>query len=73
LPEPYEIQFVHDEKIKNEIQRSAEAFIQNAASLLCSELKLTSSNKEMIKSFKINPDTFVQMCMQLAYYQLHKK
>mgnify|MGYP000309551112 CR=1 FL=1 len=25
------------------------------------------------KTFKVNPDTFSQMIMQLAYYQLHKK
>ncbi len=73
LPAPTEIRFVYDEKIKGEIQRSTDLFNRNANSLLCSELKLKNCNKEMIKSFKTNPDTFVQMCMQLAYYQLHKK
>ena len=29
--------------------------------------------KYHIKAFRIHPDTFVQMSIQLAYYQLHKR
>ena len=29
--------------------------------------------KGFIKPFKIHPDTFVQMAIQLAYYKLHGK
>lgn len=41
--------------------------------MLSKECKIVNCNKEMIKTFRINPDTFAQMCMQLAYYQLHRK
>jgi hypothetical protein len=37
------------------------------------EFLIKRCNKEIIKSFKINPDTFTQVCMQLAYFQLHNK
>lgn len=29
--------------------------------------------KEFIKPFKIHPDTFVQLALQLTYYKLHGK
>lgn len=35
--------------------------------------RIKGSNKDLIKTFKINPDTFTQVCMQLAYYQIHNK
>lgn len=73
IPEPQEIHFVYDTKIENEIKKCTELFNRNAGEILCKEVKLVNCNKEMIKTFKTNPDTFVQMCMQLAYYQVHKK
>lgn len=30
-------------------------------------------DKEKLKSYGVNPDTTIQMCLQLAYYQLHNK
>lgn len=41
--------------------------------LECKNLILSSCTKDQLKSYRINPDTFTQMCMQLAYYQLHNK
>ena len=29
--------------------------------------------KDALVAAKVNPDTFVQMCIQLAYIKLHKK
>ena len=29
--------------------------------------------KDGLIQLKVNPDTFVQMCIQLAYIRLHKK
>lgn len=73
LPEPLEVQFIYDSKIESEIEKSAGIFNKNAWELDCKEFVVKDCNKEMIKSFRINPETFTQMCMQLAYYQMHNK
>ena len=49
-----------------------------SAEKLCNTLMLKrtsfdSFGKDAIVKLKVNPDTFVQMCIQLAYFRLHKR
>ena len=51
---------------------------KNAAEKLCNTLMLKrtsfdSFGKDTIVKLNVNPDTFVQMCIQLAYFRLHKR
>ncbi|CAF0706682.1 unnamed protein product [Brachionus calyciflorus] len=73
LIEPEELEFIYDEKIQKEILKSASLFENTCALLECKNLILANCSREKLKSYRVNPDTFTQMCMQLAYYQLHKK
>ena len=71
LPEPKEISFNITEKIKSFIlnaKRSFECLVVDQDMAL---LKYKKYGKELIKSFNISPDAFVQMMMQLAYYRMN--
>lgn len=73
ISEPQELVFVYDSHIKKEIEKSTDLYNSNSKQILAKDVKIPDCNKDLVKSFKVNPDTFAQMCIQLAYYQLHKK
>ena len=73
MPEPRELHFVCDNRVEREIQKAVNVFKRNADELVSRECKIADCDKNVIKKLRTNPDTFAQMCMQLAYYQLHKK
>ena len=68
-----ELEFNYDLKIEIEIQKAAKLFQEHAENVEIASVVLNNCDKNTLKSYKINPDTFSQMCMQLAYYQLHDK
>jgi hypothetical protein len=63
-----EVSFFFQIKLLNSILK-----IKQVSGLEIGQVVLKNCDKETLKSYKYNPDTFSQMCMQLAYYQLHKK
>jgi carnitine O-octanoyltransferase len=73
LDHPQLLEFNFDSKIENEIKKSVEIFEKQCSTIEYSVLKIDFCSKEKIKSYKTNPDTFAQMCMQLAYFKLHNK
>jgi carnitine O-octanoyltransferase len=73
LDEPVEIEFNYDLFIEKEIEKASKLFLSNTSKVQITTLILKNCDKNTLKSYKINPDTFSQMCMQLAYYQLNQK
>lgn len=73
LIEPEELEFVYDLHVENEIKRCNDFFLRNTSSANITVLCTKYCGYQKIKEYNVNPDTFSQMCMQLAYYQLHNK
>ncbi|CRK94291.1 CLUMA_CG007806, isoform A [Clunio marinus] len=68
---PQEIKFQIDDHLKQEIKRMEEhaAGVNNSVIVQCQQF--TGYGKAFMKQQKIHPDSFVQMGLQLAYYNLH--
>lgn len=73
LEEPEELEFDFDSRIEQEIQKSCEIYEKFCKTIEDKVHKIKNSSKDVIKTFNINPDTFTQVCMQLAYYKAHNK
>lgn len=73
IGEPTELSFHYDTKIGGEIKKSIDIFEKFGKNLELRILMVPNTDKNTLKLYKINPDTFTQMCMQLAYYQVHSK
>jgi carnitine O-octanoyltransferase len=68
---PKEISFTLDDSLRQEIKKM-EAFaktIENTVLVSCTQFE--DFGKSFMKDQKIHPDSFVQMCLQWAYYKLH--
>ncbi|KAJ9588507.1 hypothetical protein L9F63_018119, partial [Diploptera punctata] len=73
LPEPEEILLKTDSYIEQQI---IEAKLYTQANISCMVLhrdKFPGYGKMLIQSFKLHPDSFVQIALQMAYYKLHGK
>lgn len=69
---PKEIKFQIDDHLQQEIAKMEEHSITCKNSVLAQTQQFTGYGKAYMKSQKIHPDSFVQMGLQWAYYQLHK-
>ncbi|KAM9436607.1 peroxisomal carnitine O-octanoyltransferase [Clarias gariepinus] len=73
LPDPEELVFTVDEKVKSDIAMAKEQYNKSTQDLQIVCYAFTSFGKAAIKKKKLHPDTFVQLAMQLAYYRQHGK
>ncbi len=73
LKDPIELEFEYDLHIENQILSAVRIYEANVSHIDLDVLCVNYCGYNKIKEYKVNPDTFSQMCMQLAYYQLHLK
>eukprot|EP01117_Protostelium_nocturnum_P008952 TRINITY_DN3214_c0_g1_i1.p1 TRINITY_DN3214_c0_g1~~TRINITY_DN3214_c0_g1_i1.p1 ORF type:complete len:652 (-),score=274.46 TRINITY_DN3214_c0_g1_i1:1092-3047(-) len=73
LPEPKEITFKLNDSVRKYIRNAEVAFDKLRGGQDLTTLHWDSYGKELIKKFKVSPDSYVQMMMQLAYYRMHDK
>uniref|UniRef100_A0A672GA41 Peroxisomal carnitine O-octanoyltransferase n=1 Tax=Salarias fasciatus TaxID=181472 RepID=A0A672GA41_SALFA len=73
IARPEELIFTVDEKVRGDISRAKEQFLQSASDLQIVCYAFTDFGKAAIKQKKLHPDTFIQLAMQLAYHRLHKQ
>lgn len=66
-----EIEFDLNDDLKNTIHRTKESFKRHVADTQTRVLSFDSFGKEQIKQFKVSPDAFVQLALQLAEYKLY--
>ncbi|MCJ8745530.1 hypothetical protein PDJAM_G00131280 [Pangasius djambal] len=73
LPDPEELVFTVDEKVRRDITLAKEQYSKSTQDLQVICYAFTSFGKAAIKKKNLHPDTFVQLAMQLAYYRQHGK
>ena len=62
-----------DSRLKNSIDEAKENAVKLSVDIVLKRKPFRGFGKVEIQKLKVNPDTFVQMALQLAYYRLHKK
>jgi len=67
LAEPICIQFALNSSLKNEISKAVRDFDDNMATKELRVCMFHGFGKEEIKKYKVSPDAFAQMAIQLAY------
>ena len=71
---PYErLSWNLDADMLTNIERAKVSAEKLCNTLMLKRTSFDSFGKDAIVKLKVNPDTFVQMCIQLAYFRLHKK
>lgn len=68
-----EIKFELDGKMKDVIEQSRKGFAEEIGKQDLQMTVFSDYGKASIKPFKVSPDAWAQMVMQLAYYKLHGK
>ncbi|XP_046397600.1 peroxisomal carnitine O-octanoyltransferase [Ischnura elegans] len=71
LPFPKELEFDLDSNLHQQLSRIKGAPQDIKYTPLCARQNFHLYGKDFISSFKLHPDSFVQMALQLAYYRLH--
>ncbi|XP_049627015.1 peroxisomal carnitine O-octanoyltransferase [Suncus etruscus] len=71
IPLPVELVFTVDQKILNDISLAKTQYFKQASDLEVVVRAFTSFGKKLTKKYKLHPDTFVQLALQLAYFRLH--
>ncbi|CAF3609815.1 unnamed protein product [Rotaria sp. Silwood1] len=78
LSDPYnkiivrELLFIYDSRVFDAINRAVKLFYHSADNIEIKAINVTQCTKEDIKQYvRIHPDTFFQLCLQLAYFKLH--
>jgi carnitine O-octanoyltransferase len=67
-----ELIFIHDSRVINGIDRAINLFYQSAANIEIIVSNVKQCTKEDIKQYiRVHPDTFFQLCLQLAYFKLN--
>ncbi|CAF1274412.1 unnamed protein product [Adineta steineri] len=67
-----ELRFISDTYILNSINRATTLFSQLADDIEVLVINVEQCTKEDIKQYvRIHPDTFFQLCLQLAYFKSH--
>jgi len=70
LPTPQELVFTTTPELNAAIQRATNRLAQHASEVDLQILYFKAFGKEQIKKWKVSPDAFCQMAMQLAVYGL---
>ncbi|XP_020625298.1 peroxisomal carnitine O-octanoyltransferase-like isoform X3 [Orbicella faveolata] len=70
---PQELVFKADDVIHRAVEDAVQKYQQLAATVNVIAHSTQQYGKGFIKPYKIHPDTFVQMAIQLSYYRLHRK
>ncbi|PNF42901.1 Carnitine O-acetyltransferase [Cryptotermes secundus] len=73
FPKPEKLQFNISSDIKNAIevaQQNLDKLVEYTDFLCCT---YSGYGKNLIKEFKVSPDSYIQMALQLAYYRLHNE
>ncbi len=73
LQEPKLLNWKLDSRLKNSIDEAKENAVKLSVDIVLKRKPFRGFGKVEIQKLKVNPDTFVQMALQLAYYRLHKK
>lgn len=70
---PKEAKFDIDDTLRSEIDRVEEFLsgIKDSVTIVCEQFN--DYGKDLMKQYKVHPDCYVQMALQLAYFKLHKK
>nr|CAD7588317.1 unnamed protein product [Timema genevievae] len=72
FPIPLKLEF----KLTPEVEQGIETACKNLDKLVADFEMYCSTfpafGKDVLKSFKVSPDSFIQMALQLAFYRLHK-
>jgi len=71
LPPPQKLKFKVDDTIKSAITDASKQLDQLVGTLNLTVREFTTFGKNFIKAYKISPDSFIQMAMQLTYFRLH--
>ncbi|CAF4750516.1 unnamed protein product [Rotaria sp. Silwood1] len=67
-----ELLFIYDSYVFNAINRAINLFYHSADGIDIIVINVTECTKEDIKQYvRIHPDSFFQLCLQLAYFKLH--
>lgn len=70
---PEELVFTVDEVISGAVRQAVKKYQETASVVDVSAYQAHEYGKSFIKTFRIHPDTYVQMAIQLAYYKVHGK
>lgn len=70
LEDPIKLNWQFDDHLIDRI-KSAEAEMKEIIENFCLKAYLAPYSKGQIKKFKLSPDGFIQMALQLAYFRLH--
>ncbi|KAJ8291015.1 hypothetical protein GJAV_G00020430 [Gymnothorax javanicus] len=73
LPLPGELVFTVDDHVRRDIAQAKRQYMKTVQNMQLLTRAFTNFGKRAIKERKLHPDTFVQLALQLAYYQLHGK
>ncbi|KAJ1973529.1 Carnitine O-acetyltransferase mitochondrial [Dimargaris xerosporica] len=71
LPAPEPLDFVLDAAVTKAIAQAEQRFDQLIRDHQIRVLAYPGYGKSLIKQFKVSPDSYVQMLMQLAYYKMY--
>lgn len=70
---PHLLPWIVDDNLRKAIQAATNVAKDYGDNLIVRRKPFLSFGKDALTKVKVNPDTFVQMAIQLAYYRLHKK
>lgn len=73
LPQPHELKFKLNNDLNKAIDSAGKAFDDLVGKHELRTLAYTAYGKNSIKKFKLSPDAYVQMVIQLAYYKMNGK
>ena len=73
LPGPKLLEWNLDSRLKWSIEAAERSTEGSTKDIVLKRRPFKNFGKTDIQKLKVNPDTFVQMALQLAYFRLHKK
>ncbi|EDV91028.1 peroxisomal carnitine O-octanoyltransferase [Drosophila grimshawi] len=68
-----ELKFELDDKLRSEIKRVLQEVEQRGADIIATFEVFDEYGKDFMKTQKLHPDSFMQVLMQWAYYQMHNE
>ncbi|RWS08099.1 peroxisomal carnitine O-octanoyltransferase-like protein [Dinothrombium tinctorium] len=73
LPRPERLEFVIDEKISAEVEKSKSEYHANCSSIDLAHCTFDEFGKAILRQHRFHPEAFVQIALQLAYYRMYGK